>query len=97
MTQKSTIKTRTRIKREFAATEKARAVLAIWTERRKPVQVCRELSITAALLALWFMLPTGTDSLAGLAGALWLVVIAVALATASLRLGATRQPERSAS
>jgi len=51
----------------------------------------------AELLALWFMLPTGTDSLAGLAGALWLVVIAVALATASLRLGATRQPERSAS
>ncbi len=42
----------------------------------------------AELLALWFMLPTGTDSLAGLAGALWLVVIAVALATASLRLGA---------
>ncbi len=44
----------------------------------------------AELLALWFMLPTGTDALAGLAGALWLVVVAVAVATASLRLGVPR-------
>ncbi|WP_425603733.1 transposase [Coraliomargarita parva] len=42
-----------RTKRSFSAEEKTRAVLSIWTERRKPADVCRELTITAALLDLW--------------------------------------------
>ena len=29
------------------------AVLAIWTERRRPVEVCRELAITPKVLSQW--------------------------------------------
>lgn len=44
---------KTRIKREFHAAEKIRAVLSVWTERRRPAQICRELSINATLLSIW--------------------------------------------
>jgi len=33
--------------------QRAQAVLSIWTERRRPTEVCRELGITTALLADW--------------------------------------------
>jgi transposase-like protein len=35
------------------AEEKCRAVLSVWTERRKPGEVCRELGVTWALLSQW--------------------------------------------
>lgn len=35
------------------AIQRCRAVLSIWTERRKPVQVCRELAIQMAMLNHW--------------------------------------------
>jgi transposase-like protein len=38
---------------KYTAQEKCQAVLSIWTERRKPVEVCRELTIPWALLSHW--------------------------------------------
>lgn len=35
------------------AQEKCRAVLSVWTERRKPGEVCRELGVTWTLLGQW--------------------------------------------
>jgi hypothetical protein len=35
------------------AMEKCRAVLAVWTERRKPAEICRELQIPWTVLAQW--------------------------------------------
>ena len=35
------------------AEEKCRAVLSVWTERRKPGDVCRELGITWTVLSQW--------------------------------------------
>ena len=35
------------------ASEKCRAVLSVWTERRKPGEVCRELGVTWSLLNQW--------------------------------------------
>lgn len=40
-------------RRIFSAEQKTRAVLEVWTESRKPVQIARELEITTALLDLW--------------------------------------------
>ena len=40
-------------KRKYSALEQCRAVLLVWSERRTPVAVCRELKIGAGLLALW--------------------------------------------
>lgn len=37
----------------YGAMEKCRAVLSVWTERRRPAEVCRELSIPWMLLSLW--------------------------------------------
>ena len=37
----------------YGAREKSRAVLSLWTERRKPAAVCRELGITWAQLNAW--------------------------------------------
>lgn len=42
-----------KMKRVFAAREKCEAVLAIWSERRKPAEVCRELDIPWQLLENW--------------------------------------------
>ena len=33
--------------------QKCRAVLSVWTERRKPGEVCREMGVTWALLSQW--------------------------------------------
>src|SRR5512137_1232843 len=35
------------------AEEKCRAVLSVWTERRKPGEVCRELGVGWTLLSQW--------------------------------------------
>jgi transposase-like protein len=35
------------------AEEKCRAVLSVWTERRKPGEVCRELGVAWAILSHW--------------------------------------------
>ena len=37
----------------YGAMEKCRAVLSIWTERRKPSEVCREMSIPWMVLTQW--------------------------------------------
>jgi transposase-like protein len=36
-----------------APEEKCRAVLSVWTERRKPGEVCREMGVTWAILQQW--------------------------------------------
>ena len=38
---------------QCSAHQRAQAVLAVWTERRRPSQVCQELGISAAMLAHW--------------------------------------------
>jgi len=48
--------TETKARRErvvHSAREKAEAVLAGWTERRRPSEICREMRITATLLSQW--------------------------------------------
>jgi len=35
------------------AQERCRAVLAVWTERRKPGEVCREIGVTLGVLTQW--------------------------------------------
>lgn len=40
-------------KRVFTAREKCEAVLSVWSERRKPAEVCRELEIPWQLLENW--------------------------------------------
>ena len=48
--------TDTKVKRErvvHSAREKAEAVLAWWTERRRPSEICREMKITGTLLSQW--------------------------------------------
>jgi len=37
----------------YGAMEKCRAVLSVWTERRRPAEICRELSIPWMMLAHW--------------------------------------------
>lgn len=37
----------------YGAVEKCRAVLSIWTERRRPAEICRELSIPWMVLTHW--------------------------------------------
>jgi transposase-like protein len=37
----------------YSAHQRAQAVLAVWTERRRPAQVCQEMGISAARLAHW--------------------------------------------
>ena len=55
------IKTR----RQFTGMEKARAVLSIWAERRKPAEICQEMDIRWAHLNNW-----QNRALAGMLGAL---------------------------
>jgi transposase-like protein len=48
--------TSTKPKRErriHSARQKVQAVLAWWTERRRPSEICRELEITSNLLSQW--------------------------------------------
>ena len=40
-------------RRTFAAREKCEAVLAVWSERRKPAEVCREMQIPWQQLTNW--------------------------------------------
>ncbi len=44
---------KTRIYQKFSAKEKAKAVLSIWSERRKPSEVCRELGVKGTNLTNW--------------------------------------------
>jgi hypothetical protein len=37
----------------YGAMEKCRAVLSVWTERRRPAEICRELSVPWMVLAHW--------------------------------------------
>jgi hypothetical protein len=39
--------------RPFTAPQRVQAVLAVWTERRRPAEVCRELAITEKILSHW--------------------------------------------
>ena len=39
--------------RPFTAPQRAQAVLAFWTEHRRPAEVCRELAITEKVLSHW--------------------------------------------
>ena len=51
--------------RPCTAHQRVQAVLAIWTERRRPAAVCRELAITPKVLSQW-----ETRALAGMLQAL---------------------------
>jgi transposase-like protein len=45
--------TRSRERREFPAKVKCEAVLAVWAERRKPTEICREMGIPWQQLQNW--------------------------------------------
>jgi transposase-like protein len=47
------MKTARRSRRSFEAHQKITAVLSIWTERRTISQVCRDMSVSHALLDRW--------------------------------------------
>ena len=56
MTSESKSKTESKSNKErmtYSARERARAVLSVWTERRRPAEVCKELSISAMVLSHW--------------------------------------------
>src|SRR6266542_3877312 len=56
MTMEKTEKIKSKKKRQtmkYGALEKCRAVLSVWTERRRPAEICRELSIPWMVLAHW--------------------------------------------
>ena len=58
-------RTKTSEPRPFTAHQRVQAVLAIWTERRRPAEICRELTITPKVLSQW-----ETRALAGMLQAL---------------------------
>jgi len=37
----------------YNAHQRAQAVLAVWTERRRPAEICRQMGINSTLLAQW--------------------------------------------
>jgi len=39
--------------KQYSSSQKAQAVLAVWTERRKPLEICRELGISWTILNQW--------------------------------------------
>lgn len=53
MTTKEKVAKERRERRQFTAQEKTQAVLSIWAERRKPSEICKDLSIEWALLRHW--------------------------------------------
>ena len=56
MAMEKTEKNKSEKKRQiitYGAMEKCRAVLSIWTERRQPSEICRELSIPWMVLTHW--------------------------------------------
>jgi hypothetical protein len=48
-----TTKVKRRVSLSISAAEKCRAVLSVWTEKRKPAAICRELSIKWTILMHW--------------------------------------------
>jgi hypothetical protein len=48
-----TTKVRRSVSLSISATEKCRAVLSVWTEKRKPAAVCRELGVKWTILMHW--------------------------------------------
>jgi hypothetical protein len=50
---KETIKTRPSTSLSLTASDKCKAVLSVWTEKRKPSQVCKELGVKWTILMLW--------------------------------------------
>jgi len=42
-----------RVATNYGAMEKCRAVLSVWTERRRPAEICREMTIPWMVLAHW--------------------------------------------
>ena len=52
MEKKTETKNQTK-RRIFSAQEKTRAILEVWTNARKPVEVAREMDIAGSLLDLW--------------------------------------------
>lgn len=56
MTMEKTEKNKSEKKRQtinYGAMEKCRAVLSIWTDRRRPGEICRELSVPWMVIAQW--------------------------------------------
>lgn len=51
--EKTSSKTRKRLLRHWNAAEKCRAVLSIWTERRKPTEICQEMQVSWGILNHW--------------------------------------------
>jgi len=51
--QIETTKSRRNVSVSIPAAEKCKAVLSVWTERRKPAAVCRELGIKWTILMHW--------------------------------------------
>lgn len=39
--------------KQYNASQKAQAVLSVWTERRKPLEICRELGVGWTILDQW--------------------------------------------
>jgi len=48
-----TTKTRRNVSISIPAAEKCRAVLSVWTEKRKPAAVCRDLGVKWTILMHW--------------------------------------------
>ena len=51
--EKTVGRPRKRMFRSWNAAEKCRAVLSIWTERRKPTEICQELQVSWGILNQW--------------------------------------------
>ena len=52
-TEKTPAKRRTNLSSQHSAPDKVQAVLAVWTERCKPSEVCRQLNINQPTLSQW--------------------------------------------
>jgi len=50
---KETTKSRPSTSLSLTASDKCKAVLSVWTEKRKPSQVCKELGVKWTILMLW--------------------------------------------
>jgi hypothetical protein len=50
---KETTKTKPSTSLSLTASDKCKAVLSVWTEKRKPSQVCKELGVKWTILMLW--------------------------------------------
>jgi hypothetical protein len=51
--QKETTKIRPGASLSLTAMDKCKAVLSVWTEKRKPSQICKELGVKWTILMLW--------------------------------------------